>query len=225
MVRTEVKSIQPTTHVTYYSVRKRLISQVLCIAFMCAPIATNASGLTSEQTGHALFLSTQAPWSQPRTQIAQHPLGVQTLSIEKQERKNQYDSRWINVYQYNYALQSARLLLVDLQSDTIVRQSSINSVHLPLNDTEIEFSKSLLGDKQELIDRLKLEQTRRGASRFNLLAELDVKVSIYEPRDTAHACYRQRCALVSLFDDTRTVFTTEPVINLTTLQVETLGRP
>jgi hypothetical protein len=190
---------------------------------MSASLPIKASGLTSSQTDQAQALSLDTQWPRARALVAPHPLGLQTLSIEKQERKNQHGNRWVSVYQYHYNLQSARLLLIDLESNEVTKQSPIDTVHLPLNDTEINFAKSLLNDDKVLIEQLRLEQAQRSSSTFNSLTELDIKASIYEPMNATHDCHKQRCALVSLFDKTRTVFTIEPVINLTTLQVEVLS--
>lgn len=202
---------------------RRLLNFALCVAVMLVSLSIEASGLTRPQAEQARSLSTQTHWPQARAWVAPHPLGLQTLSIEKQERKNQRSTRWVNVYQYHYTFQSARLLLIDLESNTVTKQSPIDTVHLPLNDTEIELAKTLLSDDKALIDRLKLEQLQRQESAFTSLAELDVKASIFEPLSAAHDCHNQRCAVVSLFDKTRTVFTIEPVINLTTLKVEALS--
>jgi hypothetical protein len=202
---------------------QRLVSFALCVAVMSASLSIDASGLTKRQAEQARLLSTETQWPQSRALVAPHPLGLQTLSIEKQERKNQHSTRWVNVYQYHYTLQSSRLLLIDLESNTVSRQSPIDTVHLPLNDTEIDFAISLLSDDKALIDQLRLEQIQRSASALTSLAELDVKASIYEPISAANDCHKQRCALVSLFDKTRTVFAIEPVVNLTTLHIEALG--
>jgi hypothetical protein len=121
------------------------------------------------------------------------------------------------------SLQTARLLIIDLESNTVSKQSPVDSVHLPLNDAEIEFAISLLSDKKALINRLRLEQVHRKQPAFASLAELDIKASIFEPLDTLHNCHTQRCALVSLFDKTRTVVNIEPIISLATTQMETLG--
>jgi len=190
---------------------------------MSASLPIDAAGLTKLQADQARSVSVATQWPRARASAAPHPLGLQTLSIEKQERKNEHNVRWASVYQYHYSLQSARLLIIDLDSNTVAKQSSINSVHLPLNEIEIDFAKSLLSDDKELLDQLRLEQIQRGNVEFGLLNELDVKASIYEPANTAHECYKQRCALISLFDKTHTVFTIEPVVNLTTLQVDSLG--
>jgi len=189
---------------------------------MSASLSIEASELTPAQADQARLLSSQTQWLRARTLATPHPLGVQTLSIEKQERKDQHGTRWVSVYQYHYSLQSARLLLIDIQNNEVVKQTTIDSVHLPLNDTEIEFAKSLLDDDKLLIEKLQLAQIQRSELALASLAELDVKASIYEPLNPSDVCHRQRCALVSLFDKTRTVFTIEPIVNLSTLEVSDL---
>jgi hypothetical protein len=200
-----------------------LLGGVLCVVAMTASVSIEASGLTKRQAEQARSLTMLTHWPRARTLVVPHPLGLQTLSIEKQERKNQHTTRWVNVYQYHYTLQAARLVVIDLETNTVSKQSPVDSVHLPLNDTEIDFAISLLSDKEALITRLRLEQIQRNQPAFASLSELDIKASIFEPLDTLHNCHAQRCALVSMFDRTRTVFRIEPIVNLTTIQVETLG--
>ncbi len=151
-----------------------------------------------------------------------HPLGAQTLFIEKQESKQTANTTLVRVYQFHYELQQARLLVVNPDDNRIVKIQPIASVHLPLNPTEIAYATDLLAQRADILDTLRQAQIRRGRMAFDKLAELDVKASIYEPLDNQHTCYIQRCVLLSLFDETRTVFSTEPVINLQTLQVTLL---
>ena len=186
------------------------------------PLSLEASGLTIQQTDQAYQISTQALWPQARALTTPHPLGLQTLSIEKQERKNHLKPRWVNVYQYHYTQQASRVLLIDLDTDTVLRQTTIDTVHLPLNDIEIDFARTLLSQNNELMNRLRQAQVRHGKPAFESLTELDVKASIYEPMNSTDACHTQRCALLSLFDETRTVLSIEPIINLTTFHVKTL---
>ncbi|MFK8075561.1 MAG: hypothetical protein AB8B84_03170 [Granulosicoccus sp.] len=204
----------------------RWLTACLC-ASLFSVFATGlsyAAGLSVEQQNMAGLLAAAVPWPTGRALTDNHPLASQTLSIEKQERKNQRDVRFINVYQYNYSQRAARLVVIDLQDETLLKTSSIASVHLPLNDIEIEYAMSLLVNSTSLLESLKREHLKRSAQPFSSIDELDVKASIYEPRDTNHACQYDRCALLSLFDNTNTVFTIEPVINLSTLTVSVLNR-
>ena len=67
------------------------------------------------------------------------------------------------------------------------------------------------------------EQQSRGLMQLLDLDSLDVKASVFEPIDSAHVCHAERCALLSLFDKTRTVYVTEPVVNLLRGTVHTLS--
>jgi hypothetical protein len=89
---------------------------------MTVPLSIQASELTKRQSEQAHLLSKDTQWPQARTVVALHPLGLQTLSIEKQKRKNQHSTHWVNVYQYT--LCSARVLLIDLQSNKVTRQDT-----------------------------------------------------------------------------------------------------
>jgi len=203
----------------------RWLTTCLC-AGMLSVFATGlsfAAGLSLEQQNTAGSIAAAVPWPTARALSDSHPLGSQTLSIEKQERKNQRDVRYINVYQYNYPQRAARLVVIDLQDGTLLKESSIASVHLPLNDIEIDYAISLLVNSTNLMESLKREHVKRSAQPLSSIDELDVKASIYEPRDKDHACQYDRCALLSLFDNTNTVFTIEPVINLSTLSVSVLN--
>ena len=184
---------------------------------------SHSAGLSLAQQTTAGSIAATVPWPTGRALTDNHPLGSQTLSIEKQERKNQRDVRFINVYQYNYPQRAARLVVIDLQDGTLLKQSSIPSVHLPLNEVEIDYAISLLVNTEDLMRSLRREHLKRSAQPFSSIADLDVKASIYEPRDKDHACQHDRCALLSLFDKTSTVFTIEPVINLSNLSVSVLN--
>ena len=73
-----------------------------------------------------------------------------------------------------------------------------------------------------IMQALNEEQRAHGLSELSDLTSLAVKASIFEPNDKTRLCATQRCALVSLFDSTRTVFAVEPVVNLQQLSVSTL---
>ena len=199
-----------------------LLALALAI-FGIAGAVAKASTLPPESGLHARSLAENVPWNQPRQAIT-HPLGVQTLSVERKEIKREPDTSLINVYQFNYPLEQARLISVDISDERILANQAIESVHLPLNDNEISFARELLSSQEDILAQLRDEQVRRGVSAFVELSQLDVKASVFEPLDTSHPCYRQRCALMSLFDQTRTVFSIEPVINLQTIQVDLLKR-
>lgn len=192
-----------------------LASQSACFQY------ARAEGLSNEQITLAHTLIQSVDWPMPVPRVS-HPLGVQTLSVEKQERKHSSDNRWVNVFQYHYALESARLLVVDLELGVVDSQTPIKSPHLPLNHSEIEFAAAMLENDALLMERLQAEQSARGMVPFSSLAELDLKASIFEPMNATHPCASERCALLSLFDQTSTVFSIEPVIRLQSLVVDVL---
>lgn len=197
----------------------------LALLAVCLPaIVAQASSLAHETSVLARALAQRTPWSQPRQGAAVHPLGVQTLFVERQENKQDPDLLRVSVYQFNYQLEQARVLSVDAGIYRVLKNQPISSVHLPLSNEEISFSRQLLSTENDILNRLREEQSNRGHPAFTDLSILDVKASIFEPMDTTHPCHRQRCALMSLFDDTQTVFSVEPVINLQTMQVSLLKR-
>ncbi|MFK7996648.1 MAG: hypothetical protein AB8B87_21105 [Granulosicoccus sp.] len=199
----------------------------LGLSFLFLPIPTIfASSLDPLARQQAQWIADDAIWVQPRSESKDpHPLGIQTLSIEIQETKENLLSPLLKVYQYHYDLMQARVLTIDTDNSRVLRSQVINSVHLPLNQTEISFAHQLLQSNTAIVDQLRNEQALRGQTAFQLLSELDVKASIYEPLDSTHSCFEQRCALLSLFDNTRTVFSAEPVINLQSRKASLLRHP
>lgn len=204
----------------------RLLCRVaLGLSLALALNSVMAAGLTQEQRQLARNVSQTAPWPAPVSAPMRHPLGMQTLFIEKQERKNQTTPRWVNVFQYDYDRRQARLLVVDLAAQRVEQQRQLDSVHLPLNETEIAFARQLIEQSDELMQALREDHQRRITPAFERIQELDVKASIFEPTDSEHACASERCALVSLFDRSRTVFSIEPVVHLQSQIVERLTTP
>lgn len=195
------------------------------MVLMASAKATNVSAsLTISEHQFAGGLANQQAWLQTRraATTGDHPLGAQTLSIELDERKKNKSSRRARVYQYNYNTQQSRLILVDLINRDVVSEQKINSIHLPLNDQEIATARTMVENSPEIMAMLSAEHQTRGLPPLSNLDNLDVKASIYEPTDQSQLCADQRCALLSLFDHSRTVFAVEPVINLQRLTVTTL---
>lgn len=186
---------------------------------MAAQIPGQASELQLEEQLVVEHLATQAPWPEQASKRFTHPLGMQTLFIERLQTKHKQHLRQARIYQYDYSRQSARLLDIDLDTREVMRVRAIDSVHLPLSEQEIAFATTLLEQDGPRLARLRTEQTRRGIPPFVTLDELEVKASIHEPLDAEHPCAASRCALLSLFDASHTVFATEPLINLNTQQV------
>jgi len=183
----------------------------------------NAAGLTLEQQAQVEQLTSHWLWPANKHKGTVHPLGVQTISIEKQEKKNQFEPRWATIFQYSYNNRSARLLTVDLLEQRVISASDIPNIHLPLNDQEINFSISLLSTNAQAMSTLAMEYARRPNTQTFRLAALNIKASIYEPNDIKHPCHISRCALMSLFDKSGTVFNLEPIINLDSMVVESLS--
>ncbi len=202
----------------------------LVIAVSACVVSTKAvsteiyAGLSADQVQRTAELVNVLQW-QPATRKSStaHPLGIQTLSIELAERKKGSQSKQIKVFQHNYLSQSSRVVIIDFDTDRVVKQQKINSVHLPLNEAEIEYARALVENNNQLMDLFNQEQLSRGLSQLHGLSALDVKASVFEPLGAEHECQRERCALLSLFDKTNTVLVTEPVVNLLRGTVTTLS--
>ncbi len=197
------------------------------------PLTVLGSSIDEAQLQTARQLAQSTAWPQFTSRsvapkdATNHPLGVQTLSIEKREQKKRStlapEHVSMLVYQFHYELAQARMLVVDTATERVLDSHPVASVHLPLNQTEIDFAVNLVNMQSALLDKFRDEQVRSGRTPFTQLEQLDVKASIFEPRDINNACAVQRCALLSLFDQSNTVFSTEPVVNLQTFAVTLLG--
>ena len=159
-----------------------------------------------------------------------HPLGVQTLVVEREPRKaspaTASGERLARVYQHDHGSRRTRRVRMDLASGAVLDARPIESPHLPLNDAERAWALSRLAADPALLERLRAEQRARGRVPFERLDALEVKASVFEPPDRRHPCHVERCALLSLFDATRTVFAIEPLVRFPSGRVETLdARP
>ncbi len=202
----------------------RLLRKVVLFFLIATVIGRQTPGYTRgldlDEQNQAGELANQVPWAEEQLQkLESHALGTQTLFIERQEDKKVVHERIARVYQYDYTSQTARLLIIDLDKQNVIRTLPINSVHLPLNQTEIDFARALLAADEQLMTRLRDEQLQRAVQPFASLSELDVKASIFEPQDANHPCAVSRCALLSLFDATSTVFAMEPIVFLNSLSI------
>ncbi len=199
----------------------------VCLMLVCT---TAYASLSHGELEDASRIAQSQSWQQQRSLPQQrnalpqknHPLQIQTLSIELDERKKDKATRRARVYQFNYNTQHSRVLLIDLERQTVLTEQAIASVHLPLNEQEIATAKSLIEKNTTLMQQLNAALEKRGLPQMNDLSLLDVKASVFEPANQSHPCTSQRCALISLFDQTRTVFALEPVVNLQQLSVNTL---
>lgn len=201
-----------------------VLASILLVVMPSVSATYLSASLTESELRFSDVAANNQAWLQTRNanNAQTHPLGIQTLSIEMDERKKNKTERRSRVYQFNYRLQQSRLVLVDLTNQTIVDTKAIASVHLPLNDVEIEMTRALTEQQAFIMQLVNQELQARGLAGIANLASLDVKASIFEPNEKSHVCATQRCALVSLFDDTRTVFNVEPIVNLQTQTVSTL---
>ncbi len=114
--------------------------------------------------------------------------------------------------------------MVSLSDNTVLNEQPIRSVHLPLNGIENDAALAVLTANADAVSLLRADQTRRGRAPFQHMNELSVKASIYKPLKTSHPCANERCALLSLFDQTNTVFSAEPIVNLQRSSVSWLNR-
>lgn len=201
-----------------------VLSAGLTGVFSINASANNAVALAPEEQRLASKLAGSHTWQQEPNSPKNRPhkLGVQTLSIELDERKKNDHTRRARVYQFNYNLMQSRLVLIDLDNGVIVKQQAINTVHLPLNTKEISTARSLVEQQSQLMEKVNQSRLQRGLAQMSDLSTIEVKASIFEPDDPEHTCATQRCALISLFDQTRTVFSVEPLVNLQSLSVSTL---
>lgn len=205
------------------------LSLVLSLTLGSAPAL--AEPLNAQQQRDALELAHRLTWPIDNTSGTEsnrprpnHQLGLQTISIERDIIKNSTQPERVRVYQFNYDTDSARVVTVSLTEQKVIKQSLIPSVHLPLTPEEEQFALSTLSADTDAIAALKTDHKRRGRTPFSKLSELSVKSSIYKPLNKNHPCTEQRCALLSLFDNTNTVFAAEPIVNLSHSAVSWLNQ-
>ena len=217
-------------------VRRR---RATCLALAAAlalptspPIALAA--LDEDERAQADTLARTVPWGAPRAgdrgpeggRAGSGALGVQTLAVEEEPRKGAPPGvRLARVYQHDHGTLRTRRVVVDLATGTVLESRPLASPHLPLAEPERRWALARLAADDALLGALRDEQRRRGDPAFASLDELDVKASVFEPIDPDHVCARERCALLSLFDRSRTVFAVEPLVRFADGAVRTLGDP
>lgn len=152
--------------------------------------------------------------------IPQHPLGVQVLLVELKEQKASDQAvRLAEVFVFDYQRGVTELNLVDVERNELIDKRYISSVHLPLSEAEITYSKALIWNNAEFKSRVQREietlQTDSGNVDFT---DLQTRVSVLVPNgrmaDQSELCGANRCALISLFSADNYSFSIEPVINL-----------
>ena len=146
-------------------------------------------------------------------------LGLEVLMVELQEKKSRTasDARIAEVYLFDYATDTASVQLINADTFELIRTSSINQIHLPLNQKEQALSIELMLNNAEVIDTLNNEHLAQFGSPLPSLQQLDMKLSIWQPgpnNNNASFCERTRCALVSIFTNHFYNFSIEPVIEL-----------
>jgi len=145
-----------------------------------------------------------------------HPLGVQILLVELREKKNASlgDLRLAEVFLYNYPRQTTELHLINLDQGVLLQTTEVDTAHLPLSDEEIEYSKQLVFNHDQLTARVNNELSRiQGVE----LGGLQQRVSVWVPTTRqagSSGCENQRCALLSLFTANEQSLVVEPVVNL-----------
>ena len=182
---------------------------------------TALAALDEGERARAEALARTVPWSAPRAgdreveggRAAAGALGVQTLAVEEEPRKGAPPgARLVRVYQHDHGTFGTRRVVVDLATARVLEARPLASPHLPLAEPERRWALARLAADDALLEALRDEQRRRGEPAFASLDELDVKASVFEPTDPRHVCARERCALLSLFDRSRTVFAAEPLV-------------
>lgn len=194
-----------------------------CLALCLLPISVISAELTGAEKAIARGVIDNLPWaSTTRSTVAVHPLGIQTLSVEADWKKHASGQRLARIYQYNHSRQSSRLLIIDIDAQSIVREQAINSVHLPLNSAEIEYAQLQLKNNAPIFALLNQERAQQSLEAVSELTQYEVKASIYEPYSATHACAEQRCVLFALVDQSLTVSSIEPLVNIYTGSVSLL---
>lgn len=154
----------------------------------------------------------------------EHPLGLQTLFVERSvtgkntNRKGPLLSHEIH-FQFDHTRNRAWRLHVDAATGKVLERQALDTVHLPLSTAEIAWATALIAADDELLERLRDEQRADGRAVFEHVGELDMKAIIHEPTDASDPCAHERCALIALFDQSRTVFSIEPVVHFASARI------
>lgn len=146
-------------------------------------------------------------------------LDVEVLMIELQEKKSRgpNEPRLAEVFIFDYSTNNASVQLFDADSYQLISTHPIDNIHLPLNERERALTHQILLTNERLLSELRSEYTTQFGKPLASLAQLDMKVSIWEPgiSDTnTENCTRTRCALVSVFTHDHYNFSIEPVVDL-----------
>lgn len=155
---------------------------------------------------------------------SQTTLGIEVLMVELEEKKsrNPSDPRLAEVFIFDYATNSASVQLIDTDTHQLINTRTIKHIHLPLNQHEQDLTYQMLLRSTELVDELESEYTAQFGQPLTSIAQLDMKVSIWQPgpADTQGSfCALTRCALVSIFTNNFYNFSIEPIVELQNAKV------
>lgn len=148
-------------------------------------------------------------------------LGLEVLLVELQEAKNRATDapRLAEIFLFDYASNTANIMLVEVESQRVIGSHQLNDIHLPLNEREVAAATGLLLDDATLMSNLASEYEKQVGKPLISLQQLDMKVSIWNPGSSERYprdCSLTRCALVSLFTENYHNFSVEPIVNLST---------
>lgn len=173
------------------------------------------------------------------------------LEVKEQKAKTPGAPRIAELFLFDYEIASTVLKLINVDTSEIISERTLPSAHLPLNEAEVSYSQSLVWDnvavRAQVIEELQngaagMVQDRFGRPLLQSLllpqesnshhphdrydfSKLQTKVSIWVPgngQNEAHnICHVQRCALISIFTDSNYNFSTEPVVNLVSTDIQT----
>lgn len=146
-------------------------------------------------------------------------LGIEVLMVELQEKKSRKptDALLAEVFVFDYSTNRASVQLIDVDTHELVSTRGIEHIHLPLNQRERDVTHQILLENRALISQLENEYIEQFGQQLISIAQLDMKVSIWEPgaNDTqASFCDETRCALVSIFTHDSYNFSVEPIVEL-----------
>ncbi len=176
----------------------------------------------AENTKWSLSAGTTTQQFKSVDQNPTHPLGLQTLSVEADWKKHSDGNRLARIYQYDHTQLKSRLLVINVNTEQVVREQLIGSVHLPLSTDEINYAITHLNASESLLANINQERTQQSLAPISSLSGFDVKASIFEPTLSDHPCSIQRCVLFALVDSTLTVSSVEPLVFLTNGDVKLL---
>lgn len=213
--------------------RQRPLSVLLLSTALTLPSTSLLAGwqapLSSEEQAAATSLALDSATAelQPRNSTADDSAsGLPTLENEvllvelKHTKKNQ-GARIAEVFVFDYNRGVTELHRINIEDNRVLEVIAIASTHLPLNDREQQLARALASEDDTVEAQLQTEYQRAFGQSLSSIADLDMKVSIWQPQshqslssDIASTCEQQRCALISVFTQDNYSFSLEPVVNL-----------